>query len=139
MIAANIVKQRRRAGLALITWLLMTVFSCGALATMDADDSTIADAVDQHHMPAADQQTMQCCESVKPQISCCDSPIALINNTLDSSKFAELFDLPVMAASSGSEWEHPLRYLPLVIDTGHYQRITLSYPRLHLVHGTFLE
>ena len=143
MLQSSIIKQRRRAGLLLVSWLLMTLFSCAALSNIDAGQEPTNAQVPSHHtmtgMENGGHDDMPCCEQQLAPV-CCDDVIALhssyfnSSDTVEKTELLSIVGLPATVYGFGQGRPVSASFLATTS-----QGSMPSYPRLHLVHCTFLD
>ncbi len=162
MIQSLLLKRRAGAAFVLFSWLLLTVFSCGAMAVVD-DLSSSAASIEharvmampgsQHYDMAASSEAgvshdMPCCDpsedATQLASACCDDILVLPNapslNKTDSDLTKHSSGL-VIAFSDDDYSLKPLlspNNIRLAA-TGRDHCFTDSFPRLHVVHCTFLD
>ncbi|WP_101760471.1 hypothetical protein [Oceanicoccus sp. KOV_DT_Chl] len=128
----NPYSKRRMAGAVLLSWLLLTVFSCGAFAAVDLAKTDPAElAVASHH---AD---MPCCDDQLIDFECCDAPVALMAAAVkleagDKIQAEAVAALILANSNPVSARAPPLSYYP------RWQLAQVSgLPRIHLLNCTF--
>jgi hypothetical protein len=143
MLQSSIIKQRRRAGLLLVSWLLMTLFSCAALSNIDAGQEPANSQALSHHtmadMENGGHDDMPCCEQQLAPV-CCDDVIALHSSYFNGADTVEKSELLSIASLPAAVYDYgPGRSIPASALATACQGSIPSYPRLHLVHCTFLD
>ena len=132
--------QRRFAKALLLCWLLLTVMSCGAFASV-ADGivgaSEEMSAVDNSGMHSA----MPCCDT-EPVMDCCDAAQDWLISTSQTEKPKK----PSLANAEMADGYRDIslsllgpRSPPSVIVSDCAVVHRDNYPRLHVVHCTFLD
>ena len=143
MLQSSIIKQRRRAGLLLVSWLLMTLFSCAALSNIDAGQQPTNAQLPPHHtmtgMENGGHDDMPCCEQQLAPV-CCDDVIALHSSYFNGADTIEKTELLSIASLPAAVYDYgPGRPIPASALATACQGSMPSYPRLHLVYCTFLD
>ena len=143
MLQSSIIKQRRRAGLLLVSWLMMTLFSCAALSNIDAAQESTNAQLSSHHTMAGMENRghddMPCCEQQLAPV-CCDDVIALHSSYFNGADTIEKTELLSIASLPAAVYDYgPGRPIPASALATACQGSMPSYPRLHLVYCTFLD
>ncbi len=143
MLQSSPIKQRRHAGLLLVSWLLMTLFSCAALSNIDAGQESVSSQVPSHHtmagMENGGHDDMPCCEQQLAPV-CCDDVVALHSSYFNGADTVEKPELLSIASLPAAAYDYgQSRPVSASVLAAAYQDSIPSYPRLHLVHCTFLD
>jgi hypothetical protein len=162
MIQSLLLRRRSGASLVLVSWLLLTVFSCGALSMMpdteaaarlsDNVEAMVVSETHHHDMGASSlsgvSHNMPCCDSDSDAMqlvgSCCeDRPVAL--NIHSGFKVdADLIKQPTGHSVAFSNDEYLLKSIPNASNissavNGQDHCLSNSFPRLHVVYCTFID
>lgn len=155
-------QRRTTSALAMFCWLLLSIYSCGSMASshpasvMDMDNAlshceitaaNVADASGSHAehngaLPAlasVDADTA-CCDQLLQQLECCDKPLAL-HNGLSTDRSALFPDFNAVYITTVAPTDSWLAWYPLApkhVSPRYSRWLMDSYPRPHLVYCTLI-